>query len=89
MVVGMNYPHVTKYRTMGNPIILRGTVEPAHTAVHNKRSWIKIEPFIDEGWTLEELTSKLGSHDGPWPFPRSFVLYCCDLGYLRVKKVAL
>ena len=84
----MKYPIYTKYFKMGNPTILRGTVEAAHTAQHNKESWVRITPFIDDGLTLEELTDKLGFHGGPWPFPRGFILYCCDLKYLRIKKVA-
>lgn len=85
----MIYPIYMKYKDGGNPVILRGTVEAKHTAKHNKISWARIAPFIDDGLTLAGLTDKLIYHDGPMPTPRAFILYCCDLKYLRIKPMAI
>ena len=86
----MKYPIYNKHiNAFTNPVILRGTVKPNPTADHNKISWEKIEPFVDDGLTLGELTDKLGYHGGPIPVPRGFILYCCDLNWLRIKKVAI
>ena len=91
----MQFPLIKKYATMGNPVISFGQVIPNHSALHNQVSWMKIidHTVKDERceWTLEELTKAVAQgsgHGGPRRGEnREFVLYCCDMKWLKIKPV--